>query len=188
MDINRIIKTRRAVYPSQFDQGDLNEGVIKELLQNANMAPTHKMTQPWFFKVFKNNGKDVLAKEMVRAMNIGNKIKSTNTLKSRKIIDKCSQSNCIIGIFMKRSEVISIPEWEEIAAVSMAVQNIWLSCVENNIGCYWSTPKYSKEMREFFKLEKNERSLGFMYLGKFDHSILDFKQRKNIEEKIEWII
>ena len=34
-----------------------------------------------------------------------------------------------------------VPEWEEIAAVSMAVQNMYLTCTANNIGCYWSSPK-----------------------------------------------
>jgi len=68
LEIDRIINNRRAVYPNQFQVGDISENTIKLLLQNANMAPTHKMTQPWFFKVFKNKGKGVLAKEMVKAM------------------------------------------------------------------------------------------------------------------------
>tara|TARA_B100000795_G_scaffold250490_1_gene218719 strand:+ start:9823 stop:10389 length:567 start_codon:yes stop_codon:yes gene_type:complete len=188
MEINRIINSRRAVYPNQFERGNISEDTIKELLQNANMAPTHKMTQPWFFKVFKNTGKDALGQEMVKAMKSWDENNSVSSFKERKIIDKCEKSNCIIGVFMNRTETVSIPEWEEIAAVSMAVQNIWLSCTANNIGCYWSTPKYSIKMRNYFNLKENERSLGFMYLGKFNHSLLDIKTRTNIDEKTEWIL
>ena len=97
-------------------------------------------------------------------------------------------TNCIIGIFMKRSTEVSIPEWEEIAAVAMAVQNIWLSCVEQQIGCYWSSPQYMKHMNSFFNLNDNERCLGFMYLGKFDHSTLPIKKRTRVEEKVDWLV
>ncbi|MFB1027162.1 MAG: nitroreductase family protein [Flavobacteriaceae bacterium] len=188
MEIDRIINNRRAVYPNQFQVGDISENTIKLLLQNANMAPTHKMTQPWFFKVFKNKGKGVLAKEMVKAMKSSEEKGVNSSFKERKIIEKCEKTNCILGAFMTRTEAVSIPEWEEIAAVSMAVQNIWLSCVANNIGCYWSTPKFSFKMRDYFELKTNQRSMGFMYLGKFDHSLLEGKTRINIVEKTEWIL
>ena len=52
---------------------------------------------------------------------------------------------------MKRDEKKSIPEWEEIASVSMAVQNIWYR-VTHEIGCYWSSPKYANELSEFLNL------------------------------------
>ena len=39
-----------------------------------------------------------------------------------------------------------VPEWEEIAATAMSVQNIWISCVDSNIGGYWSTPKYVDQL------------------------------------------
>ena len=57
MDINKLIAFRRAVYPSQFNKGEIDKATLDQLLENANMAPTHKMTQPWFFKVYKNKAK-----------------------------------------------------------------------------------------------------------------------------------
>ena len=33
---------------------------------------------------------------------------------------------------MKRDLKESVPEWEEIAATAMAVQNMWLTCVDFN--------------------------------------------------------
>ena len=36
---------------------------------------------------------------------------------------------------MDRNTENLIPEWEEIAAVSMSVQNMWLTCTANEIGC-----------------------------------------------------
>ena len=68
----------------------------------------------------------------------------------------------------------------------MAVQNIWLSCVSYKIGCYWSTPKYSIKMSKFLGLKKNEKCLGFFYMGKFDHKSQKKTKRDSITEKIEW--
>ena len=188
MGINKLIESRRAVYPNQFEKGDISSSTILQLLKNANMAPTHKMTQPWFFKVYKNKQIKSLADGMVEAMKKENLKDLRLNFKTKKIYEKCNMSNSIIAIFMKRSTTISIPEWEEIAAVSMAVQNIWLSCTEQKIGCYWSSPKYITQMGLFFNLDSNERCLGFMYLGKFDHTTLSVKQRIDIESKIEWLL
>ena len=86
MNINDIIKTRRAIYPSQYEKGEVKKSFIKLLLENANTAPSHRLTQPWFFKVYKGISKDLLAKEMVKShdeMNYGEKV---STIKKRKIL------------------------------------------------------------------------------------------------------
>ena len=77
------------------------------------------------------------------------------------------------------------PEWEEIAATSMAVQNIWLSCVDRNIGGYWSTPPYIKYLSDFFSLKDDERFLGFFYLGSYDSIELRNIDRVDYNKKIE---
>ena len=187
MDINKLIAFRRAVYPSQFNKGEIDKGTLDQLLENANMAPTHKMTQPWFFKVYKNKAKSRLGKAMVQAMEAHNPDDTRADFKQKNTLEKCRLSNCILGIFMKRSTAVSIPEWEEIAAVAMAVQNIWLSCVDQKIGCYWSSPQYTAQMHSFFDLNVNERCLGFMYMGKFDHTTLPVKERMSMASKVEWL-
>lgn len=85
---------------------------------------------------------------------------------------------------MKKNVEI-LPEWEEIAATAMAVQNIWISCVESNIGGYWSTPSYTKKLRKFLALEKNEICLGFFYLG-IHQSDKQKKLRDSVNNKIQW--
>lgn len=188
MDINKLIAFRRAVYPSQFNKGEIDKEILGQLLENANMAPTHKMTQPWFFKVYKNKAKALLGQAMVQAMEAHNPDDPRFDFKKKKILEKCRLSNCVLGIFMKRSNAVAIPEWEEVAAVAMAVQNIWLSCVDQKIGCYWSSPQYTAQMRSLFVLNANERCLGFMYMGKFDHTTLAVKERMDVASKVEWLV
>jgi len=53
------------------------------------------------------------------------------------------------------------PEWEEISAVAMAVQNMWLACTALEIGAYWSSPSLINHLDEFFNFNEGESCLGF---------------------------
>ena len=185
MNISELIKKRRAIYPSQYKEDDISENDIREILENANYAPSHRLTQPWFFKVFQNESRIELANSMVKHFKLSQDKKNI-VFKEQKIIEKCIRSKCIISIFMSRDIAKSIPEWEEIASTAMAVQNMWLTCVEKNIGCYWGSPGYIENMGNYFKLKKNEKCLGFFYMGKFNHEEKLVSKRKDIFDKTEW--
>jgi hypothetical protein len=94
------------------------------------------------------------------------------------------RSSHIICICMRRNEIL--PEWEEIAATAMSVQNIWLSCVNTDIGGYWSSPGFSAGLSEFLRLEKNEKCLGLFYLGVHSGCEADNRQIPPIGDKVEW--
>ena len=59
-DINEIIKNRRSVFPVQYNDIPVSDAFIKVILENANWAPTHRLTQPWRFKVLQGEAKDRL--------------------------------------------------------------------------------------------------------------------------------
>ena len=182
--ISDIIKIRRAVYPRHFQDGNIKRNDILEILENANFAPTHKLTQPWFFKIYFSDSKVHLLKELIKAFK---KSEKYSKIKEKKIIQNFSKSSHIITIILDRSVDKKIPEWEEIAATAMAVQNMWLTCADKKIGCYWSSPNYMKNISEFLNLKKNQRTLGFFYLGKFDHKNLPISKRISFLKKIEWV-
>ena len=39
------------MYPQHFTEKEITKEVLDEILINADHAPTHKLTQPWRFKV-----------------------------------------------------------------------------------------------------------------------------------------
>ena len=80
-----------------------------------------------------------------------------------------------------------IPEWEEIAAVSMSVQNMWLTCTVNEVGCYWSSPAIISRLNNFLELKSNQRCLGLFYMGKYDELPQNNLKKKSIKEKVIWI-
>ena len=178
--LNSIIRNRKSIYPNDYTGDEIPDNLIREILLNANHAPTHRMTQPWFFKVYKNESKQKL-------IDIVSKIDDSkiSKIKLDKFIQKINDSNTVISIFLNRDKKERLPEWEEIAAVSMAVQNMWLTCYVNNIGSYWSTPGFIDEYGKLIKLDKNESSLGFFFMGVYDHKESP-KLRDDINTKVEW--
>lgn len=180
---NTILRERRSVFPIQFNGEIVDDSIIKEILINANTAPTHKLTQPWLYKIFSSSSKLDLANEVLK-LKFGNKVPKNE---KENIIKKFNLTSHVICICLDRSDESLIPEWEEIAAVSMSVQNMWLTCTANNLGCYWSSPKIISKLDSFLKLEDNQRCLGLFYIGKYDELPKRSLKKKDINEKTKWI-
>lgn len=181
--LNDIIRNRRSVYPNQFNGKTVSNEVIMELLLNANTAPTHRMTQPWFFKVFSEKSKLKLADEIII---LKSEQEISESLKSN-IIQKFHLTSHVICICMNRDTNNILPEWEELAATSMSVQNMWLTCTAYKIGCYWSTPNIISKLDSFLNLQNNQKCLGLFYIGCYDELPKRNLKRANIDDKVEWM-
>ncbi len=186
--VNLLIHSRRSVYTNQFISGKpIPEEIIRQLLENANWAPTHKNTEPWRFVIFSGNGLKKLA-EFQAALykkNSGERYKEEKFEKLLKTPTECSH---VIALCMKRSLDVNIPEIEEIAAVACAVQNLYLSACAYGLGGYWGTGgiTYDEEAKPFFSLGEKDRLMGFFYLG-FVRVPSPKGFRKPVEDKIIWV-
>ncbi|MBL0683563.1 nitroreductase family protein [Aquimarina mytili] len=185
--INEIIRNRRSIFPPQYNDKPVSKAFIKILLENANWAPTHRLTQPWRFKVVQGSSKDRLGTFLSDTYTDITSDQDFSPFKHKKIRNNCTMASAIIVICMKRDEKKRIPEWEEIASTAMAVQNMWLTCSANDIGCYWSSPKLINYMGDFFDFEEGERCLGFFYLGNYNQEEDLTSKRDLIEDKIKWL-
>ena len=103
--INTVIRNRKSIYPKDYSGEEVPDIVIKEILLNANHAPTHRLTQPWFFKVYKNESKQNL-------IEIVSKIDESklSKIKLNKFIQKVNDSNVIISIFLNRDLKERLPK------------------------------------------------------------------------------
>ncbi|GGE08330.1 nitroreductase family protein [Psychroflexus salis] len=185
MDIFELIKKRRSVFPVQYNREEIKKATIKKVLEAANWAPTHRKTEPWRFKVIRGEHKQKLAEFVVAEMQ-----KATPELsafKKRKTMHKFEASSAVIVICMQRDPKESLPEWEEVAATAMAVQNLWLACAAEKIGAYWSSPQTIKHFHKFFDFNEGEKCLGLFYMGYYDGDLPKGERKLTIEEKTEWI-
>ncbi|MEO1256587.1 MAG: nitroreductase [Bacteroidota bacterium] len=182
--VNAVIRKRRSVYPVQYINKTIPKEILQELLINANHAPTHRLTEPWRFKVFTDGGKQSLGEFLAKKYQ--EITPEPNPAKYEKIKSNPAKAGAVLGIIMHRDPQERVPEWEEVAAVSCAVQNIWIALEQYDLGGYWSSPALCKYLGEHVTLAENESCIGFFYVGYCEPSDRIIK-KKPIEEKVEWI-
>lgn len=184
--VNELIKNRRSTFPKQYVPGKkIEDTIIKQILENANWAPSHKLTEPWRFTVFTGEGLNRLAQfqaDMYKKME-PNSFKED---KYQKLLSNPLLVSHIISIGMKRNE--RVPEVEEIISVACAVQNMYLTAAAYGIGCYWTTGgvTYYPGVNSFFGLDEKDKLLGFFYIGEIEVPSPQ-SNRKSIDEKVNWV-
>ena len=184
--INTIIQERRSVFPINYVDKEIPKSFIEQLLRNADRAPTHKLTEPWRFKVISGAKKAELGEFLAQKYQ---QICPDNSYKERKyssLLNKPNQAQVVISVNFQRDLMEQVPEWEEIASVAMAVQNMYLTCTAYDIGCYWSSPSLIKYMSEFYTMQEGERCLGLFYIGHYKNK-MPLSKRRPLEEKVEWL-
>ncbi len=178
-----IIKKRRSVRPTQFNNVEIRRSEIEKILEAANWAPTHKKTEPWRFKVFQGDAKAGLGQFL--ADKFKKTAKTFSDFKYNKLKEGAVKSSCIVAICFQRDPKECLPEWEELAAVAMAVQNMWLMATSLDIKGYWSSPGLIKHIGEHIRLKEGEQCLGFFYMGYSDEEIPE-REPGSIADKVEW--
>jgi nitroreductase len=190
-EVNKIIRGRRSMFVAQFKENDpVEDAIIEEILENANWAPTHKLTEPWRFTVFSGDGLKKLAEFQAnlykeRATKNGNFIEATY----KKLSENPLKASHIIAIQLKRDLKANLPLMEEIAAVAMAVQNMYLTAAAHGLAAYWGTggPTFWPEAKDWFGLEEEDMLMGFFYVAKPASERWPLGKRKAIEEKTNWV-
>jgi nitroreductase len=186
MNINELIKSRRATPPRFLAKKEISKEKIFQILESANWAPNHKKTEPWRFKVYTGESKQKLSDEIFELLSkkieLGAEINPQKVDKLKGILERVPVA---IAIVMERDVAERIPEWEEIAAVSMAVQNMWLTATAMELGAFWATPKFLSVLEEVLQLKPRQKALGFFYVGEI---ALDYPSpgRGDVAAKTEW--
>ncbi|MES2418678.1 MAG: nitroreductase [Bacteroidota bacterium] len=183
--LSKIIKERRSIFPVSYIKKEIPTAVIEQILESANYAPTHKLTQPWRFVVIRNEAKARLGAAL------GARYQETVTSaqfmqkKYDSFAQKTEQAACILAVNIQFHPDL-LPEWEEIAATAAAVQNIALTAAALNIGSYWSSPSVIDGLTDFLELQENEKCYGLFYMGYH----LDEPRKANrtpMANKVKWL-
>lgn len=188
-EVNRLIRSRRSVFPKDYSGEKVPTEIIEQMLENARWAPTHKLTEPWRFRVFADEGLQKLAAFQAacyKQVTLANGTFREDRYESLRT--KPMQSSHIIAIGMRRDEKNSVPEWEELGAVFCAIENMYLTATAYGVGCYLSTGGITNfdEAKPFFDLRSNDKLCGFLHVGCIKGTLPDGK-RSPLQEKVTWI-
>lgn len=182
--INTIISTRRSIFPPSYIEKEIPDEVIQNILENANYAPTHKLTEPWRFVVFKGASLNKLAGFFSERYRTITPPESYSQARYDAAGEKVLKSGCVIAINVELHPE-KLPEWEEVASTACAVQNMWLTANAYGIGSYWSSPGVLKELGEFLSLPDDQKCLGLFFMGYHDAPETPAR-RTPIETKVTW--
>jgi nitroreductase len=187
--INDVIRNRRSVFPKDYTGEKVEDSIVRQMLENANWAPTHKLSEPWRFIVYTGEGRKKLAS--IQAAVYKEKTTADGTFKEERyqnLLAKPMDSSHIILLYMKRDEKKSIPEIEEMGATFCALQNMYLTASAYGVGCYLSTGgvTYFEESNKAFGLAPEDKIIGFFHIGVSRAELTLSGRRKPVDEKVVW--
>tara|TARA_B100000497_G_C7632078_1_gene379890 strand:- start:325 stop:915 length:591 start_codon:yes stop_codon:yes gene_type:complete len=185
--LSDIIHQRRSIFPPMYTGEKVDDKIILELLNNANQAPSHKKTNPWRFHVISGDGLLRLASFFQNTYKENIDQSDYKEVKFKKLGTNSLKASHVIVVGAEINPESGLPEWEEIAAVAAAVQNLYLSVTAFSLGGYWSSPSLMiNHIHEFIDLRKDEKCLGFFFIG-IPQGDLGLKVEKgDIVEKVKW--
>ena len=183
--IGKIIKSRRSVKPFMMSGGKIPHEQVQSLLELADWAPTHGLTEPWRFVVYANPSDFCHQHAQLYKQNtpVAEFIQgSYDNLYTQG--DKVSH---VIVAVMHRGNLPKIPAFEEIAAASAAIQNILLGATALNIASFWNTGGMvlKPAMHSFLNLRDEDQVMGVIYLGYADEYPKGVR-KVPLSEKVIW--
>ncbi len=188
--VSAIIRARRSIKPVDMDASrPVDRALLLELLEDANHAPTHGLTEPWRFHIFTGEARGDLARTMARLYQETTPGHEFREDKMRKMAENPLLAGAVLALGMARLGGAKIPELEEIEAVACAVQNLALSATAAGLAGYWSSPPlvYTRAFADWLGLGPEDRCLGLFYLGWPRPGLTPPKAvRKPVEQKITW--
>ena len=186
--ITEVIRNRRTVKPKNFTSQEIDPEIIRTMLENANWAPTHGMTEPWRFFVFRGLSRQRLAEFLAETYKSLSTPEGFKPNKYEGMKQNATLAPAVIAVGMKRQESEKISELDELLAVGCAVENLHLTATAFGLGGFWSTnlAATSDSMREFLGLQPKDRALGLFYLG-YPASDWPIGSRTSVEEKVQWV-
>jgi nitroreductase len=184
--LSTIIKNRRSVKAQMMNGKRIPDYQVQSLLELADWAPTHGLTEPWRFVVYANptdfcHEHARLYKEHTPAENFIEA--SYNNFYTQG--DKASH---VIIAIMKRGDLPKIPVKEEVEAVACSVQNILLGATALNIASFWNTGGMATKqpMKDFLGLGEHDQVAGVIYLGYADQHPAG-SRKVPLDEKVKWL-
>ena|SRR6056297_79559 len=185
--ITEMIRRRRTIKPAAMAPRPIDGTILEEILENANWAPTHGLTEPWRFFVFQADARQRLAEHLAETYR---RIVPAEEFKQKKYdghLTNPTLAPVVIVIGMQRQASGKISELDEIAAVACAVQNMHLTATARGIGGFWSSnvAACSEATRDFVGLGEADRVLGLFYLG-YPQTEWPTGQRTPIADKVSY--
>lgn len=162
---------------------------INQLLELAHWAPTHGRTEPWNFLVYAGEARKKFAKTHAELYWQHTPEDKRQQSTYDKLLHNTDLASHLVIAIMKRGENSKIPQIEEVAAASAAIQNVLLGAEALGISSLWSTGglTHSHVLKEHLQLHPDDIVMGLLFLGYTNEPAKDGIRNSPYAEKVEWM-
>ncbi|MCW3122798.1 MAG: nitroreductase [Flavipsychrobacter sp.] len=162
---------------------------VNELLALADWAPTHGRTEPWLFLVYKGEALKQFGQSHADLYWQNTAEDKRQQATYEKLLHNVDKASHLVVSVMKRGENPKIPQIEEIAAASAAIQNILLGATALGISSFWSTGGMTLHpaLKEHLHLGTEDIVLGLIFLGYTDEPAKEGIRNRPLHEKVKWL-
>lgn len=180
------IRTRRSFSLKEVSPEPIDLGLIAQLLEAANWAPSHGKTEPWRFVVYSGDARAALGEafaEAYRRLNPGDSYKPAAEQSQR---ERVWQAPVWIALGMQPSP--KMPEWEELIAFGSAVHNAQLLASALGLASKWTSGVCATHphVAEVVGFAPDTQLFGFLYVGRPAIAWPEGKRRP-LSEKVRWV-
>lgn len=184
--ISAIIKNRRTVKPFMMNGNKIANQQVTDLLELANWAPTHGLTEPWRFMVYAEPAR--FCHQHAEMYKYDTTAETFNQSVYDNLAQQGNKASHVIIAIMQRGDLPKIPAFEEIAATACAIQNLLLGATALNMASYWGTGGMilKPAMRTFLNLGDEDEVMGVLYLGYADEHPKGIR-RVPLTDKVKWM-
>jgi nitroreductase len=186
--LQEIIIDRRSTKPAALNGRKIDDKEIQQLLELANWAPTHGLTEPWRFVVYSGEAVRQFCHAHAELYRQSVPPEKFNAATYEKLQHNGDLASHLIAVYMHRTDNAKIPVFEEICATAAAVQNILLGVQARGMAVLWSTGGLTTqpEMKQYLGLREEDMMIGLLYLGYTDEPSRPGR-RGPVEEKTRWV-
>jgi nitroreductase len=187
--LHDVLKNRRSINLRDLLPDPIAPTCLEQMLEAANWAPSHGHTEPWRFTVFAGEARRKLGEVLAEAYRLVTPAERFDAAGMAFTRDRVLLAPVWISIGMEPDAVKTMPEWEEISAVAMAVHNMHLMACSLGLGCKWSSGATSRHphVAQFLGLQPPAQLLGFLYVGK-PAKAWPLGQRRPMADKVHWMV
>lgn len=185
--LQAIITARRSIKPVVFNGKKIDDHAIRQLLELANWAPTHGLTEPWRFVVYSGEAVQQFCAEHAELYRQGTSVEKFATAKYEKQKHNGDKASHLIIVYMQRGSSPAITGLEEICATAAAAEHILLGAEALGISVLWSTGGMILHplMKEYLGLGEEDVVIGLLYMGYTDEPARPGR-RMPVEGKTKW--
>ena len=157
--MSQLIKERRSI--RKFKSDKVSNEILEELLEVTSWAPNHKMTEPWRFIIYKDEGSKVLANIMAKIVANSPKKKSPEEVRAR------FESIPAHVIIVMNEDSNNFVMEEDYAATCALIQNFQLAAWERGLGVLWKADPFIalSQFRDGIGVKPGEKVVALLHVG-----------------------